>query len=90
MTCGPRDSYAYVAQRFRCPDGTNPLGGDLRRGAEVREGSMEAPKGNHILDKYNVPCADGVVELYVDMYGCPEYANRLEAIEKAEAEERGR
>jgi len=87
MTCGPQDSYEYVATRFRCPDGTNPFAGDSSRASQSRLGSSPAPSGNHILDTYEVPCKAGSVKVYVDMYGCPEYANRLEAIEAAGQDE---
>ena len=77
VTCGPEEAYAYVAQRFRCPDGSNPLGGSLVKAAETRRGSLPAPQGNHILDAYDVPCPGGEVAVYVDMYGCPEYERML-------------
>jgi hypothetical protein len=69
--CGPRDSYDYVASRFRCPDGTNPLGGDPRAGQAARLGNVGANASGHIIDVYRVPCASGPVDVYVDMYGCP-------------------
>ncbi|MGE0790949.1 MAG: hypothetical protein AB7S26_35085 [Sandaracinaceae bacterium] len=70
--CGPVDSYAYVAQRFRCPDGTNPLGGDVEAGRDARVGNVGANSSGHIIDLYRVPCPGGPVDIYVDMYGCPE------------------
>lgn len=77
VTCGPEQAYAYVAQRFRCPDGSNPLGGDLEKAAQSRRGSLRAARGNHILDAYDVPCPGGKVAVYVDLYGCPEYERML-------------
>jgi len=77
VTCGPQESRAYVARTFRCPDGSNPLGGDLEASERARRGSMPAPRGDHILDRYDVPCAGQPVTVYVDQYGCPEYEKRL-------------
>jgi len=75
--CGPQDSYDYVASRFRCPDGTNPLGGDPRAGQMSRLGNVGANSTGHIIDVYRVPCASGPIDVYVDMYGCPEMAGML-------------
>lgn len=75
--CGPGDSYDYVASRFRCPDGTNPLGGDPRAGQMARLGNVGANSTGHIIDVYRVPCASGPIDVYVDMYGCPEMAGML-------------
>lgn len=75
--CGPLDSYEYVASRFRCPDGTNPLGGDPRAGQASRLGNVGANSSGHIIDVYRVPCASGPVDVYVDMYGCPEMQGML-------------
>lgn len=86
ITCGPEKSYEYVASRYRCADGSNPLRGDLKRGSEARSGSSHALKGNHILDIYKVPCAGGTETVYVDMYGCPEYENMLVELGQNEAE----
>ena len=75
--CGPRDSYDYVASRFRCPDGANPLGGDPRAGQAARLGNVGANSEGHVIDVYRVPCASGPVDVYVDMYGCPEMQQML-------------
>jgi hypothetical protein len=75
--CGPLDSYEYVASRFRCPDGTNPLGGDPRAGQASRLGNVGANSSGHIIDVYRAPCASGPVDVYVDMYGCPEMQGML-------------
>lgn len=80
MACGPADSYAYVAQQFRCPDGTNPLGGDPAAGRDARVGNVGANSSGHIIDLYRVPCAGGPVDVYVDMYGCPEMEGALGGI----------
>ena len=72
MACGPRDSYRYVAAEFRCPDGSNPLGGDEMAGRNARTGNVGANQTGHIIDLYQVPCATGPVDVFVDMYGCPE------------------
>jgi hypothetical protein len=83
VTCGPGDSYAYIAQRFRCADGKNPFGGDSKRAAASRRGSMAAPQGIHMIDIYDVPCSAGKTAVYVDMYGCPEYEQMLTEVRDA-------
>jgi hypothetical protein len=70
--CGPRDSYTYVASEFKCPGGTNPLGGDPSLGQQARVGNVGANTTGHIIDLYRIECPNGPVEVYVDMYGCPE------------------
>jgi hypothetical protein len=70
MTCGPEDSYAYVASEFRCPDGSNPLGGDLGRAHDARIGAKRHPVSGDFVDIYRVACAGGPALVYVDMYGC--------------------
>lgn len=70
--CGPADSYAFVAGEFQCPGGGNPLGGDPQAGAQSRQGNVGANSTGHIIDHYQVPCPSGPVDVYVDMYGCPE------------------
>ena len=69
--CGPADSYRRVAE-YRCPDGSVPLGGDPARGASARSGNVGPNSTGHVIDLYRVPCPGGDVELYVDMYSCPE------------------
>lgn len=69
--CGPGDSYAYVAQEFQCPGGGNPLAGDVNAGQGARVGNVGANSTGHIIDLYRVPCPDGPVDVYVDMYMCP-------------------
>jgi len=71
MACGPADSYRRVAE-FRCADGSQPLGGDAGAGRQARAGNVGANSTGHVIDLYRVPCASGAVEVYVDMYGCPE------------------
>jgi hypothetical protein len=85
-TCGPDDSYEFVANRFQCPSGPNPFRGDPKRAAESRRGSSTSAKTGHPVDVYEVPCAGGSVEVFVDLYGCPEYAERLRAVEKGSPE----
>jgi hypothetical protein len=85
-TCGPMDSYEFVANRFQCPNGPNPFRGDPKRAAESRRGSSTSPKTGHPIDVYEVPCASGNVEVYVDLYSCPEYAERLRAVEQGSAQ----
>lgn len=70
MRCGPRDSYFYVASQYQCPDGSNPLNGDLALGQRSRQGNVGANSTGHIIDLYVVPCASGPQQVYVDMYGC--------------------
>lgn len=49
-----------------------PLGGDTRAGGAARRGNVgEGPDG-HILDLYDIPCPEGAVQIYVDMYHCDE------------------
>ena len=86
MTCGPVDSYAYVAREFRCADGRNPLGGQIRSAQEARTGSRPHPSG-HIIDLYQVPCSGGAETVFVDMYGCPEQAALLEGAGSTRASE---
>lgn len=71
-TCGPGDSYAFVAREFRCPEGDNPLRGNPAAGANARVGNVGANATGHIIDLYRVPCASGPVDVFVDMYDCPE------------------
>lgn len=76
--CGPRDSYAFVAGEFQCPEGGNPLGGDPGAGGAARVGNVGANSTGHIIDLYRVPCGSGPVDVYVDMYGCPEMSQMLQ------------
>ncbi len=70
--CGPGDSNSFVAGEFQCPEGGNPLGGDPMEGAHSRVGSAGGNSAGHIIDLYRIPCPSGPIEVYVDMYGCPE------------------
>jgi hypothetical protein len=76
MRCGPGDSYKFVAG-YECSDGTRPLGGDPRAGGAARRGNVGANSKGHVIDLYVIPCSSGPVEVYVDMYGCPEYEKML-------------
>ncbi|WP_053237292.1 hypothetical protein [Sandaracinus amylolyticus] len=81
-TCGPQESYLFVARDFQCPGGQpNPLGGDPGAGAAARRGnvgphSYTGPRSGdplqdaHIVDVYEVPCPSGPVEVFVCMYHC--------------------
>jgi hypothetical protein len=75
--CGPGDSYRYVADEFRCPGGGNPFRGDLAAAARARSGSLGPTERGHMIDVYEVPCPRGHVEVFVDMYGCPEMEQQL-------------
>jgi hypothetical protein len=75
--CGARDSYRYVAAEFRCPEGGNPLDGDLSAAARVRAGSIGPRPDGHMIDVYEVPCPSGQVDVFIDMYGCPEMQQQL-------------
>lgn len=86
VRCGPRDSYTWVAREFRCSDGNNPFGGDVRAAARARSGAQQSPETGHPVDTYEVPCSDGPVTVYVDMYGCERYARLLAASPSAELE----
>lgn len=78
-TCGPRDSYRFIAQDFVCSDGSNPFRGNTQAAARSRRGSIGShldvlPENvfeSHIVDVYEVPCPDAPVEVYVCMYHCP-------------------
>jgi len=70
MRCGAGDSYFYVATKFKCPGGGNPLGGDVEAGSRARRGNVGPGPDGHILDVYDVPCPSGPVAVYVDMYHC--------------------
>jgi hypothetical protein len=70
-SCGARQSYDYVARRFRCEDGENPFDGNWRAAASHRLGSTAARRRDgHRVDVYEVPCEDGPVHVFVDMYSC--------------------
>jgi len=75
--CGPKDSYQYVAREFRCPGGSNPFGGDPAAASAARAGSLGPDARGHMIDVYEVPCPQGKVEVYVDMYACPEMEAQL-------------
>ncbi|MFO0660494.1 MAG: hypothetical protein U0165_11775 [Polyangiaceae bacterium] len=72
-TCGARASYAYVASKYTCSDGSNPFRGDAGAARDSRKGNVGANRSGHIVDLYIVPCTGGDEKVYVDMYaGCPE------------------
>ena len=77
LACGPMDSYQFVAGEVRCPGGGNPLGGDPEAGQQARVGNVGANSSGHIIDLYRVPCPGGDLDVYVDLYGCPEWEARL-------------
>ncbi|MEQ8458274.1 MAG: hypothetical protein RID81_01400 [Sandaracinaceae bacterium] len=81
LACGPMDSYVFVASEVQCPGGGNPLGGDPEAGQQARVGNVGANGSGHIIDLYRVPCPSGPLEVYVDLYGCPEWEARLRAFE---------
>ena len=81
-TCGPRESYLYIARDFQCPGGGNPLQGDAAAGAAARSGSVGSHSvpgpgtgdplmDMHVVDLYEVPCPSGAVQVFVCMYHCP-------------------
>lgn len=74
--CGPQDSYQFVAEQA-CEDGSRPLGGDMRAGMKARAGNVGLDAKGHVIDLYVLECPEGPVEIYVDMYGCPEYEKML-------------
>lgn len=74
--CGPQDSYAYVAN-VTCGDGSKPLEGNPQLAAAARQGNVGPNAKGHIIDLYVVPCSEGVREVYVDLYGCPEWEQKL-------------
>jgi hypothetical protein len=80
-TCGPDESYLWVARDFHCPGGGNPLQGDPARGQAARVGNVgphaHTSSGGdpfadaHIVDLYEIPCPRGPVQVFVCMYHCP-------------------
>ena len=79
-----RSDYQRVAA-YRCADGSMPLGGDARAGGAARRGNIgEGPDG-HILDLYDVPCPEGAVQIYVDMYHCDDEQGPLSEAEIEQA-----
>lgn len=70
LRCGPMDSYKYVATDFKCADGSNPFGGNLKAAQMARKGNVGANAQGHIIDLYEVPCPEGPRQVFVDMYGC--------------------
>ncbi|MEQ9646555.1 MAG: hypothetical protein RLO52_13800 [Sandaracinaceae bacterium] len=70
-----------VASEVQCPGVGNPLGGDPEAGQQARVGNVGANGSGHIIDLYRVPCPSGPLEVYVDLYGCPEWEARLRAFE---------
>lgn len=76
LRCGPADAQAFVAGH-RCPDGSQPLGGDARAGSAARVGNAGSNAAGHVVDRYVVACPDGEHHLFVDMYACAEWERRL-------------
>lgn len=71
-----RSDYRRVAE-YRCADGSVPLRGDMRAGGAARTGNIGAGPDGHILDRYEVPCPEGTVVLFVDLYHCDEESGPL-------------
>lgn len=69
-TCGPTHSYDYIASDILCDDGRSPFLGDLRAAMGTRSGSVGTGPSGHVIDLYEVPCPEGVKQIYVDMYDC--------------------
>lgn len=84
VRCGPEESYRYVAEEFRCPSGENPFAGDLEAARHARRGSDENPENGHIVDIYRVPCRSGDEHVFVDLYGCETYEQRLMGDERSQ------
>src|SRR5690606_6992840 len=42
-----------------------------------RSGAQRHPKSGHLIDTYEVPCSDGPVTVFIDMYGCEKYEKLL-------------
>lgn len=74
-TCGAMEGYVAVS-RFVCSGGEVPLQGNPELGAHARLGSSGSHMrgssfmDSHIVDIYQVPCADGPVQVYVCLYHC--------------------
>lgn len=81
LACGPADSYRLVAQ-FRCADGSCPLRGNPALAASTRANVGSNPDG-HVIDRYAVPCSEGTRFVFVDMYGCPPWAQMQARLNRA-------
>jgi hypothetical protein len=86
VTCGPRASYEWVATRPLCPGGTNPFKGDIEQARQARVGSKRVQPNGHPIDLYEIPCGTQKRTIYVDLYGCPEYENRLRQYQQPSSE----
>lgn len=70
LRCREDDSDYRTVAEYPCPDGSRPLGGQVRAGADVRVGNVGEAADGHIVDLYEVPCPGGPVRVYVDAYHC--------------------
>ncbi len=90
--CLGRTDYPFVAS-LECADGSRPLNGDWRAGADARVGNVGEGASGHIIDHYRLPCPEGPRDVYVDAYHCAGlpplaqdrfFANLAAALEAAE------
>ncbi len=69
-TCGASHSYEYIASDVLCADGRSPFAGDLRSASQARVGNVGPNASMHVIDLYEVPCPEGMKQVYIDMYDC--------------------
>ena len=68
--CGVKGETAYLT-RVTCADGSNPFGGNRQRAHASRTGSIgSGGLCGSIVDLYEVPCPEGSVQVFMDMYLC--------------------
>jgi len=67
--CGVEGELRWLVS-LTCLDGSPPFG-SMEHAHGSRAGSMgEGGRCGTIIDRYQVPCPDGVIEVYMDMYHC--------------------
>lgn len=68
--CAVEGQLDYLV-RLQCADGSNPFN-SMHEAHAARAGNVGAGgRCDSAVDLYNVPCPEGDVEVYMDMYMCP-------------------
>jgi hypothetical protein len=68
--CGVKGETGWLT-RLTCADGSNPFGGNRGRAHASRSGSVgSGGLCGSILDLYQVPCPEGTIKVFMDMYMC--------------------
>jgi hypothetical protein len=62
------------------------LQGNIERARRARKGSVEGQSNGHMIDVYEIPCSNKPLSIYVDLYGCPEYQERLAQLQQSSPE----